>query len=207
MEELGEWIPDFIDEKSTPDVSNTDGPERQPEKTPEEELEDLNGNMDDVSNMDDANERSNDNFNGNQPFPLNDTVANIDGRGENFVPAINFPFEQFLVDNNVSQTVVNKVSKRKKFKKGCGLERPSNAYSSSQESLKVVKRTKPSDPFGLNSLLGLNDDVVSDKGDEDAVLSAQEQQHFDLNCQTVSIDHTKPMNTEDARIVSPEVDY
>lgn len=140
MEELGEWIPDFIDVKSKPDQSNTDDSDREPEKTHDDKHGDLNGNKDDVGMTMDASElETSERFN-----------------GEVFVPAINFPFEQFLGVNNGSQTGVNKVNKRKKFKSGCVLGRPSNAYSSSQESLKVVKRTKPSDPFGLDALLGLN---------------------------------------------------
>ncbi|PWA67185.1 RNA-directed DNA polymerase, eukaryota [Artemisia annua] len=163
LEELGEWIPDFtVETKHSPDIGKEDS-DPVSKETPEK----MDGGSDGFSQSAGGNSNGTINVKVNETFtdyhssPLNDTVMQ-DNRKEfdGFIPAINFPFEQFLGDNG-AQSVTKNVNKRKKFKKGSGRGRPSKSYSSSQESLKVVKKSKTSknDPFGLNGLLGLNDET------------------------------------------------
>ncbi|MFS8010519.1 hypothetical protein Hanom_Chr14g01298051 [Helianthus anomalus] len=69
------------------------------------------------------------------------------------MPAVHFPFEG-SPEGEELQSVSN-VNKRKKFKKN-EVGRPSFGYVSSQESLKNVKKPKNDDLFGLDEMLGLN---------------------------------------------------
>ncbi|MFS8009522.1 hypothetical protein Hanom_Chr14g01285771 [Helianthus anomalus] len=75
---------------------------------------------------------------------------------DDFVPAANFDFEQTLeLSHNSPPT--SKIVKREKCKKN-EMGRSSTNYVSSNESMKVVKKPKSDDDiFGLNSLLGLDE--------------------------------------------------
>ncbi|KAJ0713828.1 hypothetical protein HanPI659440_Chr13g0482811 [Helianthus annuus] len=169
MEELGEWLPDFLDVEVEQDASNNEESENESEKSmtsPEEDQRSIGDNNDDVTMTGvDLNLENTDGINENdfvdQELPVNDVVTKDGEINEVFIPTINFPFEKFLGRNLEGQQGGSQVNKRKKVKKGFHVGRPSFAYTSSQESLKVVKRTKHSDLFGLNSLLGLRDEDAS----------------------------------------------
>ncbi|MFS7979801.1 hypothetical protein Hanom_Chr10g00931931 [Helianthus anomalus] len=104
-------------------------------------------------------------INGNDASDLNNLNAEEnDGEGFNgeFIPGVEFPFDQDI-DPSGSQPV-NHVNKRKKFKK-TDLGRPSVGYTSSQESLKVIKRAKnDEDLFGIDKLLGLSNSQLDQVG-------------------------------------------
>ncbi|MFS7994864.1 hypothetical protein Hanom_Chr12g01111111 [Helianthus anomalus] len=103
---------------------------------------------------------------------------------DEFVPAATFPFEQFLDVNEASKSIDIKTNKRKKFKKAEGSVRPSNTYTSSNESLKVGKKVKQAvsvDLFGLNSLLGIGVDKPIDNQENSSLLEGNAP--LDLNSQ------------------------
>ncbi|MFS8017390.1 hypothetical protein Hanom_Chr15g01379831 [Helianthus anomalus] len=172
MEELGEWTPEFTEEKThhvveaseTGDDESDDSEDEQssevePEKT-NNSGEEVNVHVEPVV-LEKIGCNNDCNY-GNQSRPLNDPVGNSVRDTEEFTRAVNFPFDQFLKENNCP--TVSKVNKRKKIKKG-DMGRPSKGYTSSQESLKINKRSRNDDLFGLDSLLGLNKSVPYEVGD------------------------------------------
>ncbi|KAJ0565661.1 hypothetical protein HanIR_Chr06g0265081 [Helianthus annuus] len=178
MEELGEWIPDFLEINSPHNCENKqDGSGHVSDGSMSEE--DCNSSDNDLENDD---ENVNVENNHCDTEDLNDNNVSIEAENtERFVPAVSFQFEQVIEGNVSIQSVENKVTKRKKFKKGSEVERPSNSYSSSQESLKIVKRPKRSDPFELNGLLGLEDEGDLDASGEEINETKEIGEVFDLN--------------------------
>ncbi|KAK9077646.1 hypothetical protein SSX86_005983 [Deinandra increscens subsp. villosa] len=152
-EELGEWIPDFYSVPS--DANVNDDPISE-----DSEGREHDSNMPEQSPVVDAVQANKDEVNAD-PLILerNDLEIN-DHNGHSKDPQPN-------------------VVKRKKFKK-CDMGRPSGAYTSSNESQKVVKKTKhvSNDIFGLNSLLGITDD--GPENEEDYSIS-EEDGSIDLN--------------------------
>ncbi|PWA79287.1 RNA-directed DNA polymerase, eukaryota [Artemisia annua] len=190
-EELGEWIPDFdavtIDEvvhdkASDEEKSGDDIAVEIPVNSPVKENEIVDDVMelpehspvkeagvtaDGVINEETIMEKidSINEANYGQSIHINVDNLNMNLREESFVPATSFDFDQLNEENYNVEGPESNIVKRKKFKK-TDLGRPSCAYTSSNESQKVVKKPKnvDNDIFGLNSLLGITDDGPSDEG-------------------------------------------
>ncbi|KAI3807053.1 hypothetical protein L1987_22973 [Smallanthus sonchifolius] len=128
---------------------------------------------------------------------INEEEIILEVNDEEFIPAVDFPFEQnneVHAEENVPEEVIPEdvagpqlnthVNKRKKFKKE-ELGRPSVGYTSSQESLKVTKRSKnDEDLFGIDKLLGLSDSQLDQVGDEPVHRDGPiGREAFDLNSQ------------------------
>lgn len=112
---------------------------------------------------------------------------NVEEVFSEFIPAEKFDFENQGLEASHSDCN-NKVVKRKKCKKS-DLGRSSNNYTSSNESLRVVKKPKQkkSDMFGLNGLLGISDSESS--SDEESIEEAQVSS-IDLNSRPTEVQHS-----------------
>ncbi|MFS7962461.1 hypothetical protein Hanom_Chr08g00726881 [Helianthus anomalus] len=105
-------VPDFVPEPSSGDVNNCNGNEVFLERNEENINGDINC----------------------QSSPIVEEVIS------DFVPAVNFNFEQPILEDPVNDGYT-KVVKRKKCKKS-ELGRPSTTYTSSNESQRIVKNPK-----------------------------------------------------------------
>ncbi|MFS8021728.1 hypothetical protein Hanom_Chr16g01430831 [Helianthus anomalus] len=116
----------------------------------------------------------------NQSLPMNNQPnipKDFDGA---FTPGVDFCFDE--VAEVLEENSVSKVCKRKKFKK-YEVDRPSGAYTSSQESQKITKKPKNNDPFGIDSMLGLVNGAENTNEEEDQVTDSvsDEEGSLDLN--------------------------
>ncbi|KAJ0788679.1 putative RNA recognition motif domain, nucleotide-binding alpha-beta plait domain superfamily [Helianthus annuus] len=122
MEELGGWMPEFTEEKThhvveasetgddeSDDSEDDQSPEVEPEKT-NNSGEEVNVHVDPVV-LENIGCNNDCNY-GNHSRPLNDPVVNSVRDTKEFTPAVNFPFDQFLKENNCP--TVSKMKKRKK---------------------------------------------------------------------------------------------
>ncbi|KAL9995881.1 putative RNA recognition motif domain, nucleotide-binding alpha-beta plait domain superfamily [Helianthus debilis subsp. tardiflorus] len=175
MEELDDWTPDFIEPRRF-------GGEAANESENKSLTSDSDGNTLEDESM--KKDEELEGVTGVESDPLQAAYENtsdfqhVDG----FVPAATFPFEQFLDVNEPTKSIDIKTNKRKKFKKAEGSVRPSNTYTSSNESLKAGKKVKQAvsvDLFGLNSLLGLGVDKPIDNHENSSLLEGNAP--LDLN--------------------------
>ncbi|PWA67537.1 nucleotide-binding alpha-beta plait domain-containing protein [Artemisia annua] len=193
-EEMGDWIPDFYpvlsnanqqtnakqfdENQETNDDQNIEDSNGKMfvEETPEVVPEPFSGEEVNCNDNDVCLERNDDNIN----FGINcHSSPIIEEVISDFVPAVNFNFEQPIIEDPTTDGN-SKVVKRKKCKKS-EVGRPSMTYTSSNESQRIVKKPKKknSDIFGLNGLLGISDNNPS--SDEDCTEDDQDNS-FDLNC-------------------------
>ncbi|KAI3686742.1 hypothetical protein L1987_80428 [Smallanthus sonchifolius] len=82
---------------------------------------------------------------------------------ESLFLGILFPFDNFIGESGSFKVGNSQVCKRKKCKKYTNLGRPNAQYSSSIENIRDGKRARANYPFGLNSLLGLEDEPGSEQ--------------------------------------------
>ncbi|PWA94625.1 RNA-directed DNA polymerase, eukaryota [Artemisia annua] len=195
-EELGEWIPEFVEVSTHMDdkQSESDKEESLAARSSDgvteklvEEAGEVNMNVDQVFLvMDNA---VNEGIDGTQSLSNDDMAEILEHNDDTFIPAVDFPFEE------------------EKNSKKNDLGRPSFGYVSSQESLKNGKKSKNEDPFGLDGLLGLNDKngelgsaahvvVTNDTGSES----------LDLNRHHGPNDVEDCLETEDVSQFHPEAD-
>lgn len=104
-----------------------------------------------------------------------------------FVSGSQFPFDQVKNSEDEDSVRISKITKRKKYDKWVSLGQPVDYKSSGSDGLKKGKRARNKDPFGLNELLGLDEEddaLVSDQvaDGHDSVLFA------DLECRTNNVE-------------------
>ncbi|KAK9050787.1 hypothetical protein SSX86_030244 [Deinandra increscens subsp. villosa] len=190
-EELGDWIPEFYpvlpnvnqetnvvhvddNQETNVDLNVEESNEKDvDEETPSPEVvpESMSGEINNCNGNEEFLERNDEDINAGincQSTPILEEVIS------EFVPAINFNFEQSILKDSITGSNT-KVVKRKKCKKS-EMGRPSNTYTSSNESQRIGKKPKKKniDLFGLNGLLGISDhDLSSDEecSDDDQVNS------------------------------------
>ncbi|PWA61274.1 RNA-directed DNA polymerase, eukaryota [Artemisia annua] len=196
---VGDWVPDFVTVNTTSkedgsinsdsDMEEDDSGESESEESESEDVpvtaSEKSPENDDVITGGEEDVRKEtidgsfiDNYEGHSSLIKDGNV--IDNMvNEGFVPAVNFDFEQSLeLSHNSPPT--SKVVKRKKCKKN-DMGRSSTNYVSSNESLKVVKKPKSDDDiFGLNSLLGLDENNPVPLAN---VSNGDQSLPFDLNSQ------------------------
>ncbi|MFS7998640.1 hypothetical protein Hanom_Chr12g01156291 [Helianthus anomalus] len=123
-----------------------------------------------------------------QSMPLNVNKDISEDANDDFIPGIDFSFEAEEVNGEISN-LVSHVNKRKKYKKA-DMGRPSTGYTSSQESLKLLKKAKNDENvFGLDKLLGLNTSQLDKIGDGPRFNTLERDNNLpDLNDQPVGSD-------------------
>ncbi|PWA52254.1 RNA-directed DNA polymerase, eukaryota [Artemisia annua] len=220
-EELGDWIPDFVAVnyeqqkegscKDDMEEENVSDAESESKASPEDRSEESGNSTDDDADVmaEEVNVRKEtddsviNRIDGDPSMQLK--VGNLNDRhvGDDFIPAVEFDFEKSF-GNNQSSPSTSKVVKRKKCKKQ-DMGRSSFLYTSSNESLKVVKKPRSEeDIFGLNKLLGLKDNNSS----PNAVLDGTDHvQGIDLNSQPLSQhNEVEDIGEEDSTIAPQPTD-
>ncbi|KAM0068793.1 putative RNA recognition motif domain, nucleotide-binding alpha-beta plait domain superfamily [Helianthus debilis subsp. tardiflorus] len=178
-EELGVWVPDFINvnEARETEGSKDDGMAEEDcledEETSDDQSEMSPEGHDDVIAIGELTRKETvegtiKGIDDSQSLPFKENNSNVSKVLEDFIPAANFDFDQSF-GNSQNSPSNSKVVKRKKCKKA-EVGRSSQFYTSSNESKKIIKKAKNDDDiFGLNSMLGLND---NDPSIDNSVLGA-----------------------------------